>query len=69
MEHRKSEGPATTLTFLGIEIDTQNEILRLPTEKLQTLKATLQAWRGKKACNEEGLAILDWRAVPHMQSS
>ena len=33
----KVEGPSTTLTFLGIEIDTNALILRLPEEKLVAL--------------------------------
>ena len=34
----KTEGPSTALAFLGIHIDTQDEKLRLPQEKLMRLK-------------------------------
>ena len=40
----KTEGPLTTLTFLGIEIDTASLQLRLPQEKLQRLAALLNEW-------------------------
>ena len=40
----KTEGPATVLTFLGIEIDTVARQLRLPSDKLQRLRSTLQLW-------------------------
>ena len=42
--HEKTKGPATTLTFLGIEIDTVSLQLRLPPRKPQTLTATISAW-------------------------
>ena len=34
----KTEGPATKLVFLGIEIDTVEGVMRLPSEKLQRLQ-------------------------------
>ena len=37
----KVEGPATVLPFLGILIDTEKSIVRLPHEKLK------QSWQGK----------------------
>ena len=40
----KTEGPVTTLTFLGIEIDTVAGQLRLPQEKLRDLQATIRKW-------------------------
>ena len=40
----KTEGPATTLTFLGIEIDTKKLQLRLPQVKLSQLAATIAGW-------------------------
>ena len=48
IEPSKTEGPAATLTFLGIEIDTQNLELRLPRNKIQELKELLLLWLGKK---------------------
>ena len=38
----KTEGPTSCLTYLGIEIDTEAGILRLPREKLDRLHADLQ---------------------------
>ena len=40
----ETEGPATTLTFLGIEIDTKKLQLRLPRDKLSQLAATIAGW-------------------------
>lgn len=40
----KTEGPLTTIIFLGIEIDTAIGQLHLPSEKLSLLKDMLQWW-------------------------
>ena len=37
-------GPTTVLTFLGIEIDTWQQQVRLPQEKLQLLASTIASW-------------------------
>lgn len=37
----KTEGPCTTLTFLGIEIDTLNMVARLPESKVQEIRTFL----------------------------
>ena len=44
----KVVGPTTTLTFLGIEIDTVAQQLRLPADKLGRLKRTLLYWSESK---------------------
>jgi len=40
----KTEGPASVLTFLGIEIDTVAGQLRLPQDKLVRLQASILQW-------------------------
>lgn len=40
----KTEGPKTTITFLGIEIDSQAGQLRLPQEKLARLLMIIKQW-------------------------
>ena len=40
----KTEGPCATLTFLGIEIDSVMDQIRLPQEKLSRLVGTIQEW-------------------------
>ena len=40
----KTEGPSTTFTFLGIEIDTLQLQLRLPQDKLLRLTSTIASW-------------------------
>ena len=39
----KVEGPSTRMTFLGIEIDSEALVLRLPHAKLQALKEQLSS--------------------------
>ena len=46
----KVEGPTTQLTFLGIEMDTENMILRLPENKLSALKEMIGEWLTRKFC-------------------
>ena len=58
IEPHKSMGPTTLLTFLGIEIDSHREELRLPPEKIRALKQTLANWQGKKACRKRDLLSL-----------
>ena len=54
----KLEGPATVLTFLGIEIDTKEMILRLPMTKLVELQDLVTSWLGKKSCLKRELQSL-----------
>ena len=42
----KTEGPCTRLTFLGIEIDTMANQLRLPRDKQENLQTALRYWMG-----------------------
>lgn len=46
----KTVGPTEVLTFLGIEIDTNQGILRLPQEKLERTHKTLNEWSGRSSC-------------------
>ena len=41
-------GPAYILTYLGMEIDKVQMVIRLPLDKLENLKALLDDWLGKK---------------------
>ena len=54
----KQEGPSPVITFLGIQIDTQLGILRLPEEKLQRLLQMTTAWLKRKACTRRELESL-----------
>ena len=58
LEPSKSEGPATSLTFLGIEMDSIENSLRLPADKLEHIKHSLGCWRGLKACRKRYLLSL-----------
>ena len=57
-EAHKVGGPSSCTVFLGIEIDSVNSQLRLPTEKLQSLKLELVKWQAKKACSKRELLSL-----------
>ena len=54
----KLEGPTERLTFLGIELDTQAMILRLPASKLDELRLLVAQWQGKKFCVKKDLHSL-----------
>lgn len=48
IKSEKTEGPATTIVFLGIELDTCFMEARLPDDKIQKIKLALAAVRKKK---------------------
>ena len=54
----KLEGPATSLTFLGIELDTEQMVLRLPPEKLIELRTLLSQWHSRRYCRTRELKSL-----------
>ncbi len=59
----KLEGPTTTLTFLGIELDTEKIQLRLLLARLQALKTMIVSWQKRKACSKRDLLSL----IGHLQ--
>ena len=54
----KVEGPLTTITFLGIEIDTKRMELRLPQAKLDRLKDLIATWVERKAGKKRDILSL-----------
>ena len=46
----KVEGLATTLVFLGVQLDTVAGVMSLPQRKLEQYKTELWDWRHKHAC-------------------
>jgi hypothetical protein len=54
----KVEGPATSLAFLGILIDMEAGVLRLPAEKLAKLQDHIRQWQGKRASTKRDLLSL-----------
>ena len=54
----KLEGPATSLTFLGIELDTERMVLRLPLEKIIELRALLTQWQPRRYSRKRDLKSL-----------
>ena len=54
----KLEGPAHSLTFLGIEMDTIRMEARLPQDKLTRIKEQLSTWLGKKKATKREILSL-----------
>ena len=54
----KIKGPSTTLTFLGILIDSQLLQLRSPADKLQQIRSLLQSCCHKQSCRRKELESL-----------
>ncbi len=55
LDENKEEGPASVITFLGIEVDTVKLEVRLPQVKLRELRKILGEWRGRKVCRKRDL--------------
>lgn len=58
MASNKVEGPSTTLTFLGIEIDSVARQLRLPSHKLALIQSMTKRWLGKRTATKHELQVL-----------
>ena len=54
----KLEGPTPCLTFLGFELDSLCEEIRIPRRKLDDIKAELEEWIGRKSCRKRDLESL-----------
>lgn len=54
----KLEGPSVCLTFLGIELDTERMVRRLPSGKLTELQGLITEWLPKKSCRVKDLQSL-----------
>ena len=54
----KTEGPATQLTFLGIQVNTQNMTLSLPQDKLTRILGLVLSWRSKRMASKRELQSL-----------
>ena len=59
----KVEGPATSLVFLGIVLDTNTMEIRLPPDKLQQILLLLHQWRQRKHCSKRELLSLIGKLV------
>ena len=54
----KIEGPVPCLTFLGIELDMQAGVMRLPADRLFRLRDSLVRWATRKTCCRRELESL-----------
>ncbi|CAB3988531.1 Hypothetical predicted protein [Paramuricea clavata] len=55
---QKCEGPFTVLVFLGIELDSVQQLARLPRDKVDRILRLLQSWSRKKTCTRRDLESL-----------
>ena len=55
---QKTEGPSTTTTFLGIELDTVAMTLQLPREKVSRLQREIDCWSQRRCCTKRELQSL-----------
>ena len=58
MEEGKTEGPCSTIKFLGIEFDSQALEIRLPEDKLEKLRSLLGHWKGRETGKKGDLVSL-----------
>ena len=49
LKWQKVEGPSTTLTFLGIVLDTVKMEMRLSEQRMEELKKLIDKWLAKKS--------------------
>lgn len=54
----KCVGPATVLIVLGIELDSVNQVARLPAKRLSDLQDLIRSWLHHKCCNRRELVSL-----------
>ena len=54
----KLEGPSTSLTFLGIILDTHRMEIRLPKDKLQRIHHKLSLWLHRKIATKQDILSL-----------
>ena len=60
----KVEGPSHSLTFLGITLDSQEMMARLPADKLQRIRSLLATWlRKRKVTKREILSLVGLRRL------
>lgn len=63
VEPEKDEGPATTISFLGLELDSVALEVRLTPRKPQEPKGSTEELEGKEGTQEERLALIN--GLPH----
>ena len=54
----KTEGPATSLAFLGIWLNTVDQTLSLPEGKKEEIMKSLHGWKSKSSCSKSELQSL-----------
>ena len=60
------EGPSTTLTFLGIVLDTVKMEMRLSEQRMEELKKLIDKWLAKKAGRKRDLFLTIYLRMPSL---
>ena len=58
----KTEGPTTSIIYLGLEIDSDEMIIKMPLQKVQEILTKIQFVRTQKKVNLRVHAEINWRA-------
>ena len=54
----KLEGPTPCLTFLGFELNSLHNEIRVPEQKMEDIKREVAGWIGKRSCQKKELESL-----------
>ena len=54
----KTVGPASTVTYLGIEINSSHQTIKMPNDKFLELQSLLATWYGRKKCTKRDFLSL-----------
>ena len=58
LAEEKTEGPASVITYLGFTLDTDLQELRLPSQKLSSIRVQLAQWLNRRHCTKRELLSL-----------
>ena len=58
LHHQKCEGPTTVMVFLGIQLDSVQQMASLPPDKVARILRLLQSWSRKSTCTRRELESL-----------
>lgn len=61
INYKKLEMPSTRITFLGVEIDTLNEKITIPSEKIDDILKELRTWQSKRSTTKREILSIAGR--------
>ena len=57
---KKTQGPCTVLEYLGLTIDTEKMLIKVPSDKIQKVLDLIEKTLKFKKSNFKAHAIVDW---------